>query len=105
MKGKTPVFGSKNATGRWKTSNIEVKNHIYPHSIPMKHIPNSTIVQKDDNGNVVRIRHYDNNGNAYKDVDYTDHGRPDVHKVPHTHEIKIDNGIDRKKGAKSYASY
>ena len=45
----------------------------------------------------------DENGNAYKDVDYTDHGRHDTHKVPHTHIIEIGEIIDRKKGAKSYA--
>ena len=33
----------------------------------------------------------------------TDHGRPDTHKVPHTHIIEIGEIIDRKKGAKSYA--
>ena len=75
----------------------------FPHSLPMTSIPNSTIEQTDDQGKVIRIRHYDENGNAYKDVDYTDHGRPDTHKVPHTHIIEIGEIIDRKKGAKSYA--
>ncbi|MCQ2741854.1 MAG: hypothetical protein MJ239_00940 [Bacilli bacterium] len=50
---------------------------------------------------MIRIRHYDENGNAYKDVDYTDHGRPDTHKVPHTHIIEIGEIIDRTKGARS----
>lgn len=48
----------------------------------MHHIPNSRIVQRDDQGNVVRIRHYDENRDAYKNVDYTDHGRLDMDKVP-----------------------
>ena len=43
------------------------------------------------------------NGNAYKDVNYTDHGRPNTHKVPHTHIIEIGNKIVRKKGARPYA--
>ena len=56
-----------------------MKNNIYPHRLPIKYMPNSNIEQKDEHGNVVRIRYYDENGNAYKDVDYTDHGRPDRH--------------------------
>ncbi len=98
MKGNSPLFTSKGS------SHIEVKNHITPHHLPMTHIPNSRIEQRDDNGKLIRIRHYDEHGNAYKDVDYTDHGRPDTHKVPHTHIIDTGNGIDRKKGAKSYAN-
>lgn len=79
-----------------------MKNRIHPHSLPIKHIPNSTIKQYDDHGKLIRIRHYNEKGNAYKDVDYTDHGRPDVHKVPHTHIIEIGNVINRKKGVLPY---
>src|SRR5574344_498976 len=75
------------------------KNHTEPHKMPIKHIPNSTIIQRDDGGNIVSIRYYDENGNAYKDIDYTDHGAPNTHRVPHTHDIIIiDNKIIRKKG-------
>lgn len=81
-----------------------MKNNIHPHNLPIKHIPNSHIEQKDDHGNVTRIRYYDEKGIAYKDVDYTDHGRPDRHKVPHTHIIEIGNNIDRKKGVLPYAN-
>ncbi len=81
-----------------------MKNNIYPHSLPIKHKPNSTIEQRDESGKITRIRYYDKNGNAYKDVDYTDHGRPDRHKVPHTHIIEIGNSIDRKKGVLPYAN-
>lgn len=115
MKGHNPLFARQNGIlPNPKTSNkslnkgsvsdaYDFKNHITPHSVPIHHTPNSTIVQRDDQGNIVRIRYYDENGNAYKDVDYTDHGRPDTHKVPHTHIIEIGNKIDRKKGAKPYA--
>ncbi len=81
-----------------------MKNNIHPHNLPLKHIPNSKIEQYDDSGKITRIRYYDENGNAYKDVDYTDHGRPDRHKVPHTHIIEIGNDIDRKKGVLPYAN-
>lgn len=114
MKGSNPLFGKANVNGKC-TSNARslsskngglaynLKNHNHPHNLPIKHTPNSTIEQRDDNGNLVRIRHYDDKGNAYKDVDYTDHGRPDTHKVPHTHKIEIGTVIDRKKGAKPHA--
>ncbi len=105
MKGKTSVFGEPNSKGRWlvnvnsSTGEItyEFKNHIYPHNLPNTHRPNSTIKQIDDNGRIVRIRHYDDKGNAYKDVDYTDHGTPEIHKVPHTHEIIIKDGNIHKR--------
>ena len=114
MKGDSPLFsrqgglpigkGSLKAPGvATRKAGYDLKNHVTPHSIPMHHVPNSTIIQRDGQGNVVRIRHYDENGNAYKDVDYTDHGRPDTHKVPQTHIIEIGNKIDRKKGARSHA--
>lgn len=82
MKGKSSLFGSPDSTGKWKTNiphsgksvrgGLLTKNHSHPHSLPMTSIPNSTIEQTDDQGKVIRIRHYDENGNAYKDVDYTD---------------------------------
>ena len=114
MKGSNSLFGKANANGNWVSNakslsskhsglSYDFKNHNHPHYLPIKHTPNSTIEQRDDNGNLVRIRHYDENGNAYKDVDYTDHGRPDTHKVPHTHIIEIGTIIDRKKGARSHA--
>lgn len=55
-------------------------------------------IQKDEKGIVIRIWYYDEKGNAYKDVDYTDHGNPKRHKVPHTHIINIKDKIDRKRG-------
>ena len=112
MKGKSSLFGFPDSMGKWKTnssslskniSGLFAKNHSHPHSLPMTSVPNSTIEQTDDQGKIIRIRHYDENGNAYKDVDYTDHGRPDTHKVPHTHIIEIGEIIDRKKGTKSHA--
>lgn len=76
-----------------------LKNKIHPHSLPIRDKPNSKIEQYDDTGKLIRIRYYDENGIAYKDEDYTDHGRPDRHKVPHTHIIIInDNNIIRKRG-------
>lgn len=106
MKDRSPLFGTKDLkSGEWFGKSIILKNHNHPHHLPDVHAPNSTIAQIDDNGKIVRIRHYDDKGRAWKDVDYTDHGTPEVHKVPHTHIINIvDNHIDRKKGAHAYGN-
>lgn len=66
MKGNSLLFGTKNErNGRWIVDKIyEFKNHNHPHKLPDKSTPNSTITQVDDNGKVVKIRHYDENGNA-----------------------------------------
>lgn len=85
------------------TRSLILKNKIHPHNLPIKDKPNSIIEQYDDDGKLIRRRYYDENGNAYQDIDYTDHGRPDRHKVPHTHKIINDNeSIYRKKGVKPY---
>ena len=48
--------------------------------------PNSSKDKIDKDGNIVTRRWYDENGKAYKDVDYTNHGNAKNHpKVPHEH--------------------
>ena len=45
-----------------KLNNLNIyqfKNNVYPHKLPIKYNPNSKIEQKDEYGNVVRIRYYD----------------------------------------------
>lgn len=106
MKGKSALFSNTKGSGisvqDYNKISYDLKNNIHPHKLPIRNVPNSTITQKDDAGNVVRIRHYNDKGVAYKDVDYTDHNRPDTHKNPHTHIIDVGIIIDRKKGARSY---
>jgi len=98
MKGNSKLYGNQNKNGRWVVNNYDFKNHINPHHLPDKSIPNSSIIQKDDKDKIVRIRYYDDKGNAWKDIDYTDHGTPEKHKVPHTHILTIiDNHIDRRR--------
>ena len=50
--------------------------------------------------NLVTERHYDSNGNAYLDIDYSDHNKPHAHPyVPHEHSIDSSNGeFNRSKG-------
>lgn len=48
--------------------------------------PNSSKDKIDKDGNIVTRRWYDENGKAYKDVDYTNYGNAKNHpKVPHEH--------------------
>lgn len=44
--------------------------------MPMKGIPNSVTQKKDKNGQIISESYYDENGNAYLDIDYTNHGNP-----------------------------
>ena len=40
----------------------------------------------DDQGNIITRRGYDSNGNAYRDVDMTNHGNSKTHpEYPHEH--------------------
>ncbi|MBQ8281313.1 MAG: hypothetical protein IJZ25_02785, partial [Lachnospiraceae bacterium] len=51
-----------------------------------KGVPNSSVDILDDAGNVSTRRWYDSNGNAYRDVDMTNHGNPKTHpEYPHEH--------------------
>ena len=60
--------------------------------VPNTYKPNS-VVQKRDGGRVITERYYNERGEPYLDIDYTDHGNPKTHPiVPHEHEIKYKNG-------------
>lgn len=47
--------------------------------------PNQCIVAYKQ-GKLYERRYFDENGRAIKDIDYTDHGNPKYHKVPHVHD-------------------
>ena len=49
-------------------------------------IKNSSVDILDGNGNIKTRRWFDENGNAIRDVDYTNHGNPKMHpEWPHEH--------------------
>ena len=51
-----------------------------------KGTPNSSVDILDDTGNIATRRWYDSEGNAYRDVDMTNHGNPKTHpEHPHEH--------------------
>jgi hypothetical protein len=62
-------------------------NHSVTDGNPVKNQePNSSVDIKDKNGNIVRRRWFDENGDAKRDLDYTNHGNPKEHpEVPHEH--------------------
>lgn len=62
-------------------------------NIPSKYHKNS-VIKKIIGNYVVSERYYNDNGEAYLDIDYTCHGRPNVHpEVPHIHRwTKDENG-------------
>lgn len=61
------------------------------HSVPTTGEPNS-VSKNYKNGKLDSERYYDADGNAYLDIDYSDHGNPKTHPtVPHEHDIWFDD--------------
>ena len=67
------------------------------HSIPTTGTPNSVTKNYKD-GKLNMERYYDNNGEPYLDIDYSNHGNAKMHPyVPHEHKIAFKDGkIDRE---------
>ena len=63
------------------------ENHMTTRANPVKEQkPNSSVDILDGNGNIKTRRWFDENGNAIRDVDYTNHGNPKMHpEWPHEH--------------------
>ena len=60
----------------------------------LKSTPNSSVDILDDAGNIKTRRWYDSNGDAYRDVDMTNHGNPKLHpEYPHEHMWIWSDGI------------
>lgn len=74
-------------------NNLDITGHKKP---PTKGIPNS-VTRIIDRGKVIRERYYDESGDVYLDIDYTDHNNPKNHPVPHQHHwIKDEIGRIRR---------
>ena len=51
----------------------------------------NSVTQYFKDGKLSSERYYDGNGDAYLDIDYSDHGNPKTHpNVPHEHDIWFD---------------
>ena len=62
--------------------------------LPSKSTPHDVKEKFNKSGTLIQRRYYDENGDAFIDIDLTDHGFPNNHTSPHKHEWV--NG-DRKK--------
>ena len=91
MKGNGVLF---NTAGSSSIKQVDSQNSVTGiHSLPMSGQSNSVTKLYNSNGQLTQERYYDENGNAYLDIDYSDHGNPKTHPtVPHQHHITWSNG-------------
>ncbi len=93
VKGSSSSF---NNAGSSSVKQVDTINSTSGQSLPMTGVPNS-VTKKTKDGTVVSERYYDENGNAYLDIDYTNHGNPKAHPtVPHQHHIVTKDGKPRR---------
>lgn len=66
--------------------------------LKIKGEPNS-VMKNYKHGRMIQERYYDENGDVYLDIDYTDHGNPKFHPiVPHQHNwYRDENDKPRRK--------
>lgn len=88
MKGLSAFFSSYNSAGS-KSVKIIVKKTIiertHDYKVPIDGDKNSVLIILEDN-HIVQERYFDQNGEVYLDIDYTNHGNPKQHPiVPHEH--------------------
>lgn len=71
---------------------------IYKDKLEIKGEPNS-VTKSYKHGRMIQEQYYDENGDVYLDIDYTDHGNPKFHPiVPHQHNwYRDENGKPRRK--------
>ena len=64
-------------------------NKFYEKNLPDRVEPGISVLPKyDPNGNLIQYKYYDPYGRTIGWVDYTNHGYPQNHTVPHWHEIQ-----------------
>ena len=101
MKGKSNFFNSYNSANSSTVGIVKSEKEINGSnddhiSVPTKGERNSVTIIKRD-GTIISERYYDNNGDAYLDIDYTDHGNRKMHPhVPHEHQIHFDDETPTK---------
>ena len=87
-----PVNGSDfNTAGSNSVGKVDTVTTTHDvHNVPDHGIPNS-VSKNYKKGKLNSERYYDSNGDAYLDIDYTDHGNSKMHpNVPHEHSIHFD---------------
>ena len=85
-----PTFNSSGSKSVKTVSSYTSSNNA--HKVPMTSTPNSVHISYKA-GKAHSERYFDGKGNAYLDIDYSNHGNPKMHPlVPHEHTITIVNG-------------
>ena len=94
MKGEGEAF---NSAGSSSIKQVDSKNVVNDqHNLPMRG-DNNSVTQSYTDGKLTQERYYDSDGNAYLDIDYSDHGNPKTHPtVPHQHHITWSDGKPRR---------
>lgn len=78
----------------WKNTNVYVPDRPLPNNpvgihVPEVDAPHTQLGTKEGrHGKYPQAREFDENGNPVRDIDFTDHGRPQNHPNPHQHEHK-----------------
>ena len=95
MKGSSSSFNNAGSSAVKQVDHINSAEDA--HNLPMQGGQPNSVTQKTKDGKVTSERYYDDNGNAYLDIDYTDHGNPKTHPtVPHEHSITFVNGKPKR---------
>jgi hypothetical protein len=82
----------KAPTISWKNTGVYVPDRPLPNTpdgvrIPDTDAPHTQLgTKKGSKGTYPQAREFDQYGNPVRDIDFTDHGRPQNHPNPHQHE-------------------
>lgn len=94
MKGNGDAFNTARSSSILQVDSRNIVND--QHSLPMNGEGNS-VTQSYIGGKLIQERYYDSDGNAYLDIDYSNHGNPRTHPtVPHQHHITWRDGKPRR---------
>ena len=82
-------YNTAGSSSAGKVASVTKTNDL--HSVPSHGVPDS-VSKNYKNGKLDSERYYDKNGDAYLDIDYTNHGNSKMHPdVPHEHSIHFDD--------------
>lgn len=76
----------------WKNIDVYVPDRPLPNYNNGEHIPDTDAphtqlgTREGRKGKHPQAREFDGKGNPIRDIDFTDHGRPHDHPIPHQHE-------------------
>lgn len=85
-----------------KVGVVKTITNSFEHNAPTTYKPNS-VYRRSGTYGLISERYYNNKGEPYLDIDYTDHGNAKRHPaVPHQHQIRyINNNFNREREGKA----